>query len=451
VLVAALIGVGRVGARPLRLVSVAVVVLLVGYTLAVSSYHMWWAGRPGLPARFLTAALPLLAVPLAMAWLRATNAGRAVLLALLGVSWLITGVVVAHDHGLFAFNDRDGQAAWLEWLSPVVNLPRAWPSFFWTTEGAFLIHLAAWGAVWMLGLFVLRIFVWRHIDRTDVGRTAVAFWLLGGVMGVAEVGWRLNGVTGLDPARSQLAAHAAERTWRVGAGTGFTIRTDEAPLFGRPATELLTVGPVPAGEYEIQVEGNVSLDTTLSARIARSPVPLMTWTVPAGTQPALPLSLPAGAASLRIDADDSETAASLSLALRPRGAAITTGAPALAFARDGEAAVYFLDDSVFVEPSGFWVSGAREARVVWSGGASAAGRTRHLRLRNGGAANVVTVAVGRWREVVRLDAWQEHVVTLPVADAAGAWRVSIRSSAGFQPSVTSGGSDDRYLGVWIGF
>lgn len=451
VLVAALIGVGRVGARPLRLVSVAVVVLLIGYTLAVSSYHMWWAGRPGLPARFLTAALPLLAVPMAMAWLRATNAARAVLLALLGVSWLITGVVVVHDHGLFAFNDRDGQAAWLEWLSPLVNLPRAWPSFFWRTEGAFLTHVAAWGAVWILGLLALRIVVWRHIERADVGRAAVAFWLLGGLMGAAEVGWRLNGVTGFDPARSQLAVHAAERTWRVGARTGMTIRPDEARLFGRPATELLSVGPVPAGEYEIQVEGTSSRDTTLAAHIGRSRAPLVTWAVPAGTTPALPLSLPAGAASLSIAAGDPDTGAGLSVALRPRGPALKTDAHARAFARDGDTAVYFLDDAVFAEPSGFWVRGAREARIVWSDGAAAAGRTRELRLRNGGAANDVTVVVGDWSEVLRLDAWQERVVTLPAAEANGTWSVSIRSSSGFRPSEVSGGTDDRYLGVWVGF
>lgn len=451
VFAAGVIGVGRSVPRSLRLVSIAVAGLLVGYTVAVASYHMWWAGRPGLPARFLTAALPLMTVPLAVAWVRATHAGRAVMLALLGVSWLITGVVVTHDHGLFAFNDRDGQAAWLEWLSPVVNLPRAWPSFFWRTEGAFLTHVAAWGAVWLLGLFILRIFVWRHIERADVGRTAVVIWLLGGVMGAAEVGWRLNGVTGFDPARSQLAVHAAERTWRVGTGAGLTIRADEARLFGRPEAELLAVGPVPAGEYDIQVEGGVPRDTTLSARIGRSRVPLMTWTVPAGAVPTLPLSLPAGASSLSIESDAPATDAAFSVALRPRGAALKTDAVARAFATAGDSAVYFLDDAVFVEPSGFWVRGGREARVVWSGGVSAAGRTRQLRLRNGGAANVVTLAVGGWSEGVSLAAWQEVAVTLPAADATGTWRVAIHSPSGFRPSATSGGTDDRYLGVWVGF
>lgn len=451
VLAVACIGVGRASARPVRLVSIAAAVLLVGYTLAVASYHMWWAGRPGLPARFLTAALPLLSVPLAIAWFRATNAGRAVLLALLGVSWLITGLVVAHDHGVFAFNDRDGQAAWLEWLSPVVNLPRAWPSFFWRTEGAFLSHVVVMATVWLAGLVILRIIVWRHIERADVARTAVAFWLLAGVMIGADAGWRLNGVTGLDPARSQLAIHAAEQTWRVGAGEGVAIRNDEPRLFGRPAAELLGVGPVPAGEYHIHVDGQVSRDTTLSARIGRSRVPLVTWVVPSGAAPVLPLSLPAGAAFLSIEADSPEAAAGLVVVMRPRGRSIQTDAVARGYARAGHTAVYFLDDAVFVEPAGAWVRGGREAQIVWSDGPGAAGRTRELRVRNGGAANDVTVTVGGWHQVQRLDADQEHVFVLPAADATGSWRVSIRSSSGFRPSETGGGADDRYLGVWLGF
>jgi hypothetical protein len=453
VLVAAVIGVGRATSRPVRLVSIATMVLLVGYTLAVASYHMWWAGRPALPARFLTAALPLLAVPLGIAWARAATTGRTLLLALLGVSWLITAVVITHDHGLFAFNDRDGQAAWLEWLSPVVNLPRAWPSFFWRTEGAFLAHVAAWVGVWIAAWLLLRAMVrWDEKKAPDVFISSqVAIWVLASLMAAAEVGWRLNGVSGLDPARSQLAVHAAERTWRIGAGSGLSIRADEARLFGRPANELMTVGPVPAGEYDLVVQGNGSRDTTLSARIGRSRTSLMTWTVNAGAEQVLPLSLPAGAASLSIDAESAEAAAGLSVVLRPRGRALTSDAVARAFSTDGDAAVFFLDDAVFVEPSGFWVRGGREARVVWSAGVSAAGRTRPLRLRNGGAVQIVTVAVDGWSEAVTLDAWQELVVMLPAADATGTWRVGIRSPSGFRPSDASGGTDDRYLGVWIGF
>lgn len=445
VLVAAGVGAWRATSRPLRLVCGAIAVILVGYTVAVASYHMWWAGLPGLPARFLTATLPLLALPLAIGWTRSGAGGRAVLLTLLSVSWLVTTLVVAHDHGAFAFNFRDGQAAWLEWLSPVVNLPRAWPSFFWRSQGAFLTHVAAWFAVWGIGWLLLRVFV-----RWDEKRVAVALWMLGSLMVSAEVGWRLNGVTGLDPARSQLAIHAAERTWSLGADTGLVVRADEAPLSDRPTTILLAVGPVPAGEYLLGLEQPVAQPTAVIARIGRSREPLRRWTLtPADTSP-MTLSLPAGATVLVVEADSAESAAGLSVTLTPAGKAMQTTSVARSFAVHDDTPVYFLDDNVFIEPAGFWIRGGRETHVVWSAGPSSAGRTRVLRLRNGGAVNEVTVTVGGWSETVPLEPWQERLVTLPAADATGTWRVSIRSSSGFRPSEVSGGNDDRYLGVWAG-
>jgi len=454
VLVGAAFGVGRAKTRPMRNVSVWVIALLAAYTVAVASYHMWRARRPTLPARLLTAALPLLAVPLSIVWSRATASGRRILLALLGVSWLISGVVVFYDHGLFAFNDRDGQAAWLEWLSPVVNMPRAWPSFFWRTEGAFLTHVAALMAVWGVGWLLLRVIVgWDEIKTSGVfisSQVSVAVWVLVSLMVSAEVGWRLNGVSGLDPARSQLAVHAAERTWRLGGDTPLTIRADEARLFGRAATELLGVGPVPTGDYLLRLEGLVAQPTTLTARIGRSREPLQRWTLAPRDNTTLPFSLPPGAASLSIETGSAETAAGLSMTLTPAGKAIQTPGVARAFAVHDNTPVYFLDDHVFVEPAGFWVRGGRETSIVMSAGPSSAGRTRVIRLRNGGAANEVTVNVGGWSEVATLEAWQERLVTLPAADATGTWRMSIRSPAGFRPSEVGGGTDDRYLGVWVG-
>jgi hypothetical protein len=443
VLVVAAYGAWRSTSRPMRLVCGALVIILVGYTVTVSSYHMWWAGLPGLPARFLTATLPLLAVPLAIGWARATLRGRTVMLALLSASWLMTTVVVAYDHGAFAFNFRDGQAAWLEWLSPVVNLPRAWPSFFWRSQGAFLTHVAAWIAVWGVGWLLLR-------ASGSFSRVAVAMWMLCSLMVSAEVGWRLNGVTGLDPSRSQLAIHAAERTWSLGAAPDLVVRADEAPLSDRPTAVLLAAGPVPAGEYLLGLDSPVSQPITVTVRIGRSREPLRRWALTPADTSMMVLSLPAGATVLVVEADSPEAAAGLSVFLRPAGKAIRTAGVARAFAIHDDTAVYFFDDNVFVEPAGFWIRGGRETHAVWSAGPSSAGRTRVLRLRNGGGANEVTVTVGGWSEAVPLEPWQEHLVTLPTADATGTWRVSIRSSSGFRPSEMSGGTDDRYLGVWVG-
>jgi hypothetical protein len=453
VVIAAVIGACRAATRPVRLVCVASVVSVVGYTIAVASYHMWWAGLPGLPARFLTAALPLLAVPLAVGWRKATSGGRAVLLALLSVSWLITALVIAHDHGAFAFNYRDGQAAWLEWLSPVANLPRAWPSFFWGTEGAFLAHVGIWIAVWAVGWVALRALVRRHVERADIGRVAVAVWLLVCVMGSAEAGWWLTGVNGLDPARSQLALLQRDRTWRVAPGAvsqssaAPVIRPDEAPLSDRPTGVVMAVGPVPAGSYRVEWTADDGPPAQLSARVGRS-APLFAWLTTDGS--AQDVVLPAGAAVLSLQVEPVEAAARIAARLIPLEVHRRTGGTARASADYADGRTYFLDDNVFVEPAGYWVRGGRQAHViVWRSGA-VAGTRLPLSLRNGGAANVVTIRVDGWSHTLNLEPWQEAMVELPHADALGSWPLTIHSASGFQPSASGDSQDTRYLGVWVG-
>jgi len=144
-------------ARERRILSALCLAVALVYAMAVATYWMWWAGVPGLPARFLTAIVPLLALPLAAVWVRAEVTGRMMLVALLMVSLAITLIVLGVDRSAMTLNFRDGQGQWLRWLNPVVNLPRAWPSFFWATEGAFLRHIAMLGA--LLGVLLAALWV----------------------------------------------------------------------------------------------------------------------------------------------------------------------------------------------------------------------------------------------------------------------------------------------------
>ena len=160
--------------------------------------------------------------------------------------------------------------------------------------------------------------------------------------------------------------------------------------------------------------------------------------------------MPAGAAVLLIEAHTAELAGQWDATLVPESLA----RPGSAMARSvwespAEIQTFFLADHVFPEAEGFWVRGSRTAEVVLSGGAAFAGRTRVMQVRNGGVDNVVTITSGQWREVVTLEAWQEHVVTLPPADVMGSWSLAVTSASGFQPAVLSGGDDTRFLGVWI--
>ena len=444
--------------RAWRVLSALCLGSLLLYAMAVSSYWMWWAGVPGLPARFLTAAVPLLAVPLAVVWSRSTPAGRSALLALLAISLAMTTMVLAVDRGAMAWNPRDGQAAWLEWLNPLVNLPRVWPSFFWNGEAAFLQHagvlVTVIGGLWLLA---------RTVARRTAGhaRLAVAAWLLMGAMVAAAAGWRITGSAPLDPSRAQLQIHAAAGKGRgiyeAGAGgrrwdaeqVPLRIRADQAPLADQPSPVVMTLTNVPAGAYRLDLSSRRMMPGEVVIRIGRSVEPLYRFTLALTSRQELPIVLPAGAAVLVVEASSPEAARSLDAVLVPTSPADASRGFARLRARWPPADAFFLDDNVFVEAAGFWVQGGRTAAVVLSQGAVFAGRTRALLLRNGGAANTVTVRSGAWQEVVSMAAGQERVVGLPAADARGAWPLTITSASGFQPSVTSGGTDTRVLGVWV--
>lgn len=452
------------GPREWRLRLAACLAMLLTYAMAVASYWMWWAGVPGLPARFLTAALPLLALPLAVVWARTTQTGRNVLLGLLGVSVATTTLVLTVDHGVMAWNPRDGQSAWFEWLSPLVNLPRGWPSFFWQSEGQFLWHVVALvlvaGVAW---LGVRQCAASRRLPD-DGRRAAAGLTALASVMAMTWVGWMVTGSAPLDPTRTQMAVHAAagqgHAVWVSGAGLHrwdpaaepLVVTGDEAPLADRPTSTVLSVADVPAGLYRISLapQSDAGASTgVFRVRLGRSAELLGQIEA----QPASPTSavvrLPAGAVALVVEAATPEQAAQWSAVLRPEGAAWHGDVRARSVRTYGTLQVFFLDTNVFDEAEGFWVRGARTTAVVLSGGEPQAGRTGTVHLRNGGADNVVTLASGPWREVVSLAPWEEHDVALPVADAHGRWPLSVTSSGGFQPSVVSGGDDTRFLGVWV--
>lgn len=444
--------------RAWRLLSALCLISLLLYAMAVSGYWMWWAGVPGLPARFLTAAVPLLAVPLAVVWSRSTPVGRSALLALLAVSLAMTMMVLAVERGAMAWNPRHGRAAWLEWLSPLVNLPRAWPSFFWNGEAAFLRHaavlVAVFGGLWLL---------LRMVARRAAGhaRLAVAAWLLTGAMVTAGAGWRVTGSAPLDPSRAQLQMHAAAGEGRgiyeVGAGVRrwdaarnpLRIRARQAPLTDRPSAVVMAMANVPAGAYRLDLSSGRIMSGDVVIRIGRSAEPLYRFTLALTARQGLPIALPAGAAALVVEASSPAAARAWEAALVPVSPADASRGFARLHVRWPETDAFFCDDNVFVEAAGFWVRGERTAGVVLNQGTVFAGRTRVLLLRNGGAANIVTIRSGAWQEVVPMAKWQERVVGLPPADALGTWPLTITSASGFQPSATSGGTDTRVLGVWV--
>jgi hypothetical protein len=115
--------------------------------------------------------------------------------------------------------------------------------------------------------------------------------------------------------------------------------------------------------------------------------------------------------------------------------------------------IYFLDDNAYDrEENSFWVRGESRADLLFKS-AEPAGHMV-LELRNGPLENEVTVRTAGERQVVTLQPRQEQSVMLNLGDALPyqgrfVWGVSIASARGFVPMFEDGGTDNRYLGVFV--
>ena len=132
---------------------------------------------------------------------------------------------------------------------------------------------------------------------------------------------------------------------------------------------------------------------------------------------------------------------------RPVALATPTLDTATAVRYDGTV-VFFLDERVFPEPSGFWVGGAREARLVLS--PDQAGTTQAIVLRNAPVENTITLDTGGRREEIVLKPGEERRIEVPIDAKGGAALLRIRASTGFRPSQADPNSrDSRLLGVFV--
>ena len=464
VLACAAAGLVSTRGRACRTLAWASMAVAFAYAAAVATYWMWWAGVPATPARFLTAVVPIAALPLAEAWAVASPGGRRVLGLLLAASLAITAVTTGVEEGSLAWNARNAEALWLEWLGPLANLPRAWPSFFWKLSPDDLS--TEWPFVWHVVLFVgtlaagclLAVALGRRAPA-DGSRTGVILaWSLPlALMAASTVGWRLNGVNGLDPARSQLALAA-----RVGQGhpiwkiSPWAVgRAPQAPQILRVRPEepgrtdttppLAAFDGVPAGRYELRV-GPGRQAARLAVSLGRSARPLATGILDDRTEARLSVRLPAGARTITatLDPPDGREGRSVELAILESGR--PTPQLAQSNARYGTIDVFFLDEAVYAEASGFWVRGGATAEWVvttvdegWS-----------MLVQNGGAPNDVVVTLDGRTQALELGPSESGSLPLPPS-AAQALHVRVESPAGFRPSEAGASDDRRFLGVWVQF
>ncbi len=301
----------RVGRAALAVAGVAGLYLVIAAT-----YWMWWAGVPATPARLVTATLPVLAVPLARCW-KERQQRRAAFVIALGVTLALALIVIGVDRAALAWNVRDGEARWLEWFGPVVNLRRGWPSFFWRldpgkalSEAPFFLHVVLWVALCGIGWLLL--VKPRRPERVGLG---VGWYVLLTVSFGVGIGWAVTGGTSLDPVRAQFdvlsemarGRHAFRLTsasfQRVASVAGLMrIKPAETGPEGTRAWAIWD--GVPPGTYQVRLELAKPRAGQVRVAMGSDAVASTTIDLPVLSQQVFPIIVPPGIGHLSIELDD---------------------------------------------------------------------------------------------------------------------------------------------------
>jgi hypothetical protein len=451
--IAGFIALARRRPRP----AIEIAVALAPYVLVVAAYRMWWGGRSA-PARFLVPALLPLGLAAAVLWAEARASIRAVGALLLLASAVVTGVLVLVDGGRLLYNVRDGYALWLEWLSPLVNLPLGVPSYLRQPPNEALYGTAIWGVALGAAALTVRALAHRAGGGAPIA-AALSGLALAGMIAVTA-SWVAEAPV-LTPAPAQLrlldrvgsargALAIAYSPFALLSADSAISRLRSSSVRRRPAPTArpaLALSDVPAGAYRLRVEPSTT-SATLALDVGRSLQPLHAWPVAAaGADASYEFTLPVGVRTLAVRSDQTVARATLEpVAIVPPGLRLT-GARAERATRYGDTSVFFLDARAFMEPTGFWVEGGHTAQVVLVRRPGAERIT--LFLRNAPVENRVVIRAGRWADTLRLAAREERLIDVPLTRAT-ATLLSVAVDRGFRPALAEPGNlDYRNLGCWI--
>ena len=460
-----------------RRFALEVLCVIVPYTIAVAMYRMWWGGWSA-PARFLTPALPLLALIAAITFAaaRSLTARVSIVLSLATSMWLSAIMLIAR-HGRFAYNDRDGYALWADWANPTVDLASALPSLFATPWNTALVRASVFliaGAITWAVLFALER-RWQKspaVSAMPVALVAIAYSIAG--MIAVTVNWRLAGVSGFRPEVGQVAllrsidadgrqigityrsaprfvdVSTVPRRLRIGSATRRVPR--DRPLFFMPE--------VPAGRYHLLTQGDGVREGRLDVYVGRSIWPIRSFDLATTAIAQAEFALPIEASCIIVRPDDLARRHVRQVTLAPDSVtsvpanvkeAIPSGF-AVQTVRYGQATVYATTDRVYFEAPGFWVQ-PRDVAELLIDRALAPGQpltaTITLLLKNGPQDNRVRLDVESWHREVTLPAGGEVLVDVP-ASRRGPTPLHVYAAEGFRPSALDPkNGDHRRLGVWI--
>lgn len=452
------------------------ITLTFGALLAtVGAFGIWWGGSAA-PGRPLASGLLLLSLPIAAAF-RAAPAGSPRRAGQHMLLWIGVGVAVtltlAQD-GLLINNGRDGTSALLEWWSPRWELWSLAPSFI--QGGAVPAYLqTAWWLVVAGAASVL-------LARSRITRPGAAALAAMGTVGTALLMLSLT-IPWLPTSAAPMPVNLEART-RLAAIDQFDARARPVAVLYGPLRRLgaadalplmaLRIGPendsphqpvrvihngrltLPAGSYDVDVAWGdrvPSPPVELAAQIGRIGPPFVTWTPDAQpgrhTHAALALAVDASFVGFR-GSTDVERAIS-AITVTPTAVVDESARPrvplVLAAAQYGGVSVFFHDEQLYPEPTGFWTVGKRRMSVTVAAGADPSSLV--LRMHSGAVANHVTLASPGWERTIDLVPGAPQQVTLPTT-VSGVLPLTIRTAGGFSPAqVDPSSQDKRFLGIWV--
>jgi hypothetical protein len=446
----------------------ALLLAIVPYVIAVTSYAMWWGGWSA-PGRFAVPTLLPLAITVASFWRWPMVPGaRPLGLALLVGTVFITGVLALVDRGSLLYDVRGPRALWLDWISPSLDVALAWPSLFRDGHRGALLQSIVW-LMWMAGAWagLAALLHWRKPGPAGTA-LATSMAMAVGLTGALATGRPMAGDA---PRRQEPSAMRLLRQVDVAARP---MAVSYRPLRLATAGELLphltvTATPergdaeqplfrfahLPAGRYRLRLEADADVTDRVSIVVGRERHP--EFIVLNSERQALgpyeaEFDLPVDVHSIAVYGEATAREGITRAVLQPVGLArpsdgVTSGRAARAWGYDG-GAVFFLDDETYVEPTGLWVKGGREAGLVITAAPEIS--TVRLLVRNGAQDNTVELRTGAASTPMVLAGWEERVVEIPAPQRGSAVLVRVRPVGGFRPAdVDPQSEDDRWLGCWI--
>jgi len=446
--------------------SVELLLAAVPYVLVTSSFAAWWGGGSA-PARYLAAIMPMAVLPVALWWReRSSVAWRAYTLLLVGLSVVMVIPALAVSGGLMAYNDRAGFDLLLDWAASAVDLPMAFPSVHRQPLPA-AVFVAV---VWIAAGGALAACAWA-LTRRPLGRGATGTVMTAAaatvVMGGVSVGWATEGTSGVRPGVSQwtflqrwnplvdqfaLQIKPLRRLGPDELARKLEISTLARAPEAAVSAPVLRAATLPAGEYELVTGGEGTLQGEVLVQVGRTELLTERWRLD-GRLPGLTgylLRLPVPVHSVTVRADHAAQATGREFRLRVRSLAPVPPRPfALRAIRYGRTSAFFMDDSSYMEPDGFWTRGEEATTLVLDRDGEEAHEELMLLVRSGAVPTRIDVTWGSWHRSLGFAANQVQAISLPAHDP-GARVVTIRTGSWFRPSEHDPASKDtRRLGVFV--